>query len=59
VDDGGKRHIGCHGTCEDYIQEKAKYEEEKNRIEQARSYQNEHMNYVKDIVERRRRTHHR
>lgn len=24
-----KRHIGCHGTCEQYLKEKAEYEKQK------------------------------
>ena len=27
---GDKRHVGCHATCGDYLQEKADYERRKN-----------------------------
>ena len=55
--EGGKRHIGCHGTCEEYIKAKSQHEDEKDKISKAKSYENEHVNYMKTNAQRRRRAH--
>lgn len=34
-----KRHPGCHATCKEYIEEKAKYEEQKAKIKEAKENQ--------------------
>lgn len=31
-----KRHVGCHATCEEYKQDKLKWEEKKKRIKENR-----------------------
>ena len=55
--EGGKRYPGCHGTCEDYIAEKKKYEDEKAMITKVKAKENEHANYVKNTVARKKRAH--
>ena len=37
-----KRHLACHDTCEEYLEEKSKYEEEK-------AVKREYMNLETDI----------
>lgn len=27
-----KRHVGCHSTCKEYLDDKAAYEDEKNTV---------------------------
>lgn len=55
--EGGKRHPGCHSTCKEYIDAKQKHEDEKAKIAKAKSYENEHANYIKNTVERKKRAH--
>lgn len=31
-----KRHVGCHSTCKEYLDDKAAYEADKNAIEAER-----------------------
>lgn len=39
-----KRHPGCHGTCEEYLAERAEYEKQKEIYEQSRRVRNELYN---------------
>ena len=33
-----QRHVGCHAKCSKYLEEKAKFEEEKARVRQDQAY---------------------
>lgn len=32
-----KRHVGCHGTCEEYLDQKKRWEEDKKKIKENNS----------------------
>lgn len=55
-----KRHIGCHGTCKDYIREKAADAERKKKMEAERKLNSTHIQNVmnrKDAQAKRHKKH--
>lgn len=44
------RKVGCHGTCEKYIKERAEHNQEKNRIFNEKVRNNVMVGYITDPV---------
>lgn len=44
------RNVGCHGTCEKYIKERAEHNKEKNRIFNEKVRNNVMVGYITDPV---------
>ena len=47
-----RRHVGCHGTCEDYIQEKSDYDKCKDEEYRKRKAITDQVNYTRKAIKR-------
>lgn len=45
-----KRHIGCHGTCPEYIKANAKNEEKKLLLAKQRNEQEIYLSYHRQVI---------
>ncbi len=54
-----RRSIGCHSTCEDYIEWKANQDKEKLRVRNATALANLHTDYTIANFERMKRNNYR
>ena len=50
-----KRYLGCHSTCEDYLEWRQQFEEEKEYIRTQRKRDMETMMYAKESIARERK----
>ena len=58
-----KRHVGCHATCKEYIEDKKAWEEEKKQIKEnnmktprASLYEQNKIAYADRLLYKKRRT---
>ena len=48
-----KRHLACHDTCEEYLEEKARYEYEKDVIRKRKNLEHDIFNIEHDRTRKR------
>lgn len=53
------RQVGCHGTCQKYISWTTERQEYANSLNDLKEKQNQHYDYVKEVMKKNRQHKHR